>query len=264
MAATSYPHIVFAAEEAGLDKAHVQRLLSELFGAAVTLESKPLQLTATVNGYSFTFWFDDEADLVAERYADYLPPTARRRRLLACTTMVDMSGGPDPDGTHAPEAARIAAGLADLPGVFVFSEASRRFVGLVYEDAVTAPEPVVDATPGPEATPAPAPEPVPEPEPEAAPPPAPTPEPEPAPAPDPTPEPEPAPAPGPTPEPELAPIPVPTPVPEPTPQPEPEPEPLPAPTPEPEPEQPEPEDGQARQGAFRRFMERRRERRQRR
>lgn len=174
MAGSSYPHVVFAGEEAALDKAAVQALAREALAADdPQIEDKPLQLVLTLGSFVVTIWFDDEADQVSERYVPYLPPTARRRRLLACTTMLDVSGSDDPDGTHAGSVTRLAEALADRPGVFVFDETRKRFVGLDYGDEALGvelqPEPAVEAQPEPEPTVQPQPRVEPEPIPAAGP-----------------------------------------------------------------------------------------------
>lgn len=164
MAGSTYPHVVFAGEEAALDKAAVEALVRDALAADdPEIEDKPLQLLLTLGTFVLTIWFDDEADQVSERYVPYLPPTARRRRLLACTTMLDISGSDDPDGSHAGAVTRLAEALAGRPGVFVFDETRKRFVGLDYGDetidAESAPDPgsVTAAEPHPEATEPPAP-----------------------------------------------------------------------------------------------------------
>lgn len=205
MATNGYPHLVFLTPDCGLDKEATAQLLREtLPGAAV--EDKPLRLDAQLEGYTFSLWFED-AEGVADRYATYLPEGARRRWLSRCETMIDLHGGPDPEGAHAGQAQALVAALQAREGVEVFSEQTRRFVGMEYGDAAAAStespgaaslpaepaEPVtqwVPTVPEPAAAPSPAPVDVPAeqataPEPEATPVDVPAEQPEPAPAPEP-------------------------------------------------------------------------------
>ncbi len=189
MARNSYPHMVFVQPDAGLDKESLTEALTALFpdGAVV---ARPLRLDLDLDGYVFSFWFE-EAEGVAEMYATYLPEGARRRWLSRCEAMIDFHGAPDPDGARADEALQIAAAMYDCDGVEVFSEDTKRFLGMDYGEASppaveVAPE--IEPAPATPATSPPAVEVAPEPEPApatpATPPPAVevAPEPEPAPA----------------------------------------------------------------------------------
>ncbi|HYO86121.1 MAG TPA: hypothetical protein VES01_06665, partial [Dermatophilaceae bacterium] len=160
MAGSSYPHLVFASDDAGLTAARLTEVIRGIVGDEATIANPPLSLVVTLEEFSLTLWIDDEADQVAERYVEYLPESARRRRLAVCTTLIDMAGSADPDRRHAATTTRIAAALAELPGVFVFEETTKLFVGMDYGEPAAEP-----AAPAPE----PLPEPEPQPEPEAAP-----------------------------------------------------------------------------------------------
>lgn len=131
MAATAYPHMIFATGPDVITKELLHEVLAEAYPHG-TVTDAPLKSVLTLDDYAFSFWFDDEAEGLAQRYAGYLPEGARRRRLVACTTMIDFCGGPDPDQAHRTDAERIATELAELDGVWVFSEESKRFVGLDY------------------------------------------------------------------------------------------------------------------------------------
>ena len=131
MAATAYPHIIFATGPDVITKELLHEVLAEAYPHG-TVSDAPLKSVLQLGEYAFTFWFDDEADGLAQRYAGYLPEGARRRRLVTCTTMIDFSGGADPEQAHRDDAERIVAELAELDGVWVFSEASKRFVAFDY------------------------------------------------------------------------------------------------------------------------------------
>ncbi|MEP7161746.1 MAG: hypothetical protein ABI746_11690, partial [Dermatophilaceae bacterium] len=133
MARNSYPHMVFVQPDAGLDKESLTEALSALFpdGAVV---ARPLRLDLDVDGYVFSFWFE-EAEGVAEMYATYLPEGARRRWLSRCEAMIDFHGAPDPHGERAGDAVRIASAMYDCDGVEVFSEDTKRFLGMDYGEA---------------------------------------------------------------------------------------------------------------------------------
>ncbi|GMA21076.1 hypothetical protein MM440_01275 [Arsenicicoccus piscis] len=136
MAGNAYPHMVFAVESAGLTKDWLTGHLDQLFdGTQTQSEQTALKLTYTVAGYPYTFWFED-AEGLGERYANYLPEMVRRRRLAGATTMIDMSGAADPDGSHRTEALRIAQSLTAIEGVWAFSEEAKRFVGIDYGDGL--------------------------------------------------------------------------------------------------------------------------------
>ncbi len=151
MAGSSYPHIVFAANEQTLPKGELESLLHELFGGeedgGASTAQGALDVTLTLGGYTFTFWYDDEAEGLGTRYAAFAPPL-RQRRIGQCTTMIDLSGEADPQGTHREAAERITQALSRADGVYVFSEESKRFVGLDYDDPFAAePDPAQAAEP---------------------------------------------------------------------------------------------------------------------
>ena len=223
MAGSAYPHIVFATDEQTLPKADLETLLADLFSGreppAVTRQGA-LEVVLDLGGYTFTFWYDDEAEGLGGRYALFAPPM-KHRRISRCTTMIDFSGSADPSGEHAADADAIAGALAGRANTYVFSEATKTFVGLDYADPFADPapaapavheahEPVVVVEPAPEPVVEPTPEPVfTSPEPPVVPEPEPAPEPTVVPSPEPpvVPEPEPTPEPVPAPEPEPAPEP---------------------------------------------------------
>lgn len=178
MAAAAYPHIIFATGPDVITKELLHEVLAEAYPQG-TVTDAPLSSVLALGDYTFTFWFDDEADGLAQRYAGYLPEGARRRRLNACTTMIDFSGDADPGQAHRQDAERIVTNLAELDGVWVFSEESKRFVAFDYgpppaeapgltpaepvAETETPPlpvdhpiEPAVDSTWAPEAEPTPA------------------------------------------------------------------------------------------------------------
>ncbi|MBW3084688.1 hypothetical protein KEM60_00877 [Austwickia sp. TVS 96-490-7B] len=136
MAANGYPHMVFVQPEAQLDKESLSSLLSSLFPEA-TVADKPLRLDLTIQDYTFHLWFE-EAEEVAERYADFLPEGARRRWLSRCTTMIDVHGEADPQERHREAAEQVVAALVQRDGVEVFSEVTRRFIGMDYGDVTVA------------------------------------------------------------------------------------------------------------------------------
>lgn len=139
MAGNAYPHIVFAKTADVLPQQALADLLVGLFPDA-QVEQGEIKATLTLaDDYTATFWYDDDADGLGERYADYANPL-RRKRVSRCTTMIDASGDADPTGVHARDLARVMAALADREGVYVFSEETKRFVGMDYDDALgTAP-----------------------------------------------------------------------------------------------------------------------------
>lgn len=146
MAAHGYPHIVFAKDADTLPREQLRSILGELFpGEGTRIEEGALQVELHLSEYTFTFWYDDEAEGLGGRYAEYAP-TLRRRRISRCTTMIDLSGDPDPDGAHRGDADRITRTLAGVEGVYVFSEEAKAFVGMdeadPFEDAPTGPVPV--------------------------------------------------------------------------------------------------------------------------
>lgn len=145
MAPSSYPHMIFAADPEALSKTSLSGHLTEWYGDRAGVEDAPLKVVATIDGYAVTFWFDDDADGLAERYADYLPETARRRRFTACTTMIDASGAPDEE--HAGLVHDLMTRIAGLDKVWVFSEERKQFVGLDYGEG--APESMVMPEPEP-------------------------------------------------------------------------------------------------------------------
>lgn len=165
MVATAYPHMIFATGPDVITKELLHEVLSEAYPKGLVSDA-PLKSVLQIEGYTFNFWFDDEADGLAERYAGYLPEGARRRRLIACTTMIDFHGVPDPDGSHRRDAERIVNELAELEGVWVFSEETKRFVAFDYGEpplmVSSAPAMPVDGVPAvvPVAEPEPAEQPI--------------------------------------------------------------------------------------------------------
>ncbi|WP_168583352.1 hypothetical protein [Gephyromycinifex aptenodytis] len=166
MAGNAYPHIVFAKDETFLPRTELETLLQELFAddpmppqtsqdALSVVLRRQLQDAAP---YTFTFWYDDEAEGLGERYADYAAPI-RRRRVTRCTTMIDFSGDTDESGSQAQAASLIVTTLAQREGVYVFSELDKRFVGMDYEDDLTAAPatsaPPVESVAAPEPAPSP-------------------------------------------------------------------------------------------------------------
>lgn len=149
MASNGYPHMVFVEPDAGLDKESLAVFLEGLFPDA-DVTDKPLRVDLELGGYVFSFWLE-EAEGVADRYATYLPEGARRRWLSRCESMIDLHGQPDPERRHAASAQRIVAALQEQDGIEVFSEETRRFVGMDYADRTsTAPAaPTVPAQPAP-------------------------------------------------------------------------------------------------------------------
>ncbi|GAB76806.1 hypothetical protein SAMN05421595_1940 [Austwickia chelonae] len=135
MSSHSYPHMVFVLSDSGLDKDTLAAWLREVFPAGEVTD-KPLRLDLEVDGYTFSFWFE-EAEGVAEHYATYLPENSSRRWLTRCTALIDLHGVVDPEGAHAATAERLVAALQGHDGVEVFSEKSRRFLGMDYGDTAT-------------------------------------------------------------------------------------------------------------------------------
>ncbi|WP_409484240.1 hypothetical protein [Arsenicicoccus dermatophilus] len=157
MASSAYPHMIFATDKAELDRDRLVALLGECCPGGEA-EQSSLKVTWTREGYAFTFWFED-ADRVGEMYADYLPEGARRRPLVNATTVIDMSGDADPDGTHEGVARVVARHLAQQDGVSVFAEERKRFVAMAYgdetpEELAALTEPAAVAAPAPDAAPA--------------------------------------------------------------------------------------------------------------
>lgn len=159
MAGNAYPHIVFAKDETVLPRAELEAVVQELFAddhSAPETSQDALSVVLRRRGderaYTFTFWYDDEAEGLGDHYADYAAPL-RRRRITRCTTMIDFSGDADPEGHQAEAASRITDALAQREGVYVFSELAKRFVGMDYGD-----DPTVAPTPEPELEPTPTPE----------------------------------------------------------------------------------------------------------
>ncbi len=175
MPANAYPHLVFATDADTLPRTELEPLVRELFSEldpAPTVEQGPLQAIVRLGEYAFTFWYDDDSEGLGGRYADYAP-ALNRRRISRCTTMIDLSGDADPDAGHAEDARRLTEALAAHPGVYVFSETAKAFVGLdttdpfadalapttgtpqepaTAPDPVVAPEPVATSEPEPAAT----------------------------------------------------------------------------------------------------------------
>lgn len=152
MAGNAYPHIVFAKDETVLPREELEAMLQELFvedrsapGTSQDALSVVLRRGADERAYTFTFWYDDEAEGLGEHYADYAAPL-RRRRITRCTTMIDFSGDADPDGSQAEAASRITNALAQREGVYVFSELAKRFVGMDYGDDPTTTPTTVPTT----------------------------------------------------------------------------------------------------------------------
>lgn len=144
MAATAYPHMIFATGADVITKELLHEVLTEAYPKG-TVSDAPLKSVLQIDGYTFNFWFDDEAEGLAQRYAGYLPEGARRRRLIACTTMIDFHGAPDPEESHRQDAERIVNELAELDGVWVFSEETKRFVALDYGEPPLPAEPLPTA-----------------------------------------------------------------------------------------------------------------------
>ncbi len=135
MPGNAHPHMIFATDSEALDRTRLGEVLRSLFGDVVISE-KPLAVEMDREGHHFSFWFDEDAEGLAERYVDFLPETARRRRLIACRTMIDMSAS-DSDSQARQDTERITSTLAELAGVWVFDETTKRFVGFDYGDAPT-------------------------------------------------------------------------------------------------------------------------------
>lgn len=137
MPSSSHPHMIFATEAADLTQERLVELLEQATPGGEA-ERSAIKVAWVRDGYAWTFWFED-ADRVGEMYADYLPEGARRRPLVNATTVIDMSGALDPEDAHAAEATTIVTHLAGQDGVNVFSEATKRFVGMSYGDEPEAP-----------------------------------------------------------------------------------------------------------------------------
>jgi len=142
MAGNSYPHIIFAKDAQVLPQQALADELTGMFPGA-EVEQGEIKAVLRLPDFAYTFWYDDDADGLGERYADFAAPL-RRKRVMRCTTMIDASGDADPDGAHAEDVARIMDALARRDGVYVFSEETKRFLGMDYEDAPEA-APVVVA-----------------------------------------------------------------------------------------------------------------------
>lgn len=161
MVSNGYPHMVFVQPDAGLDKESLAVFLEGLFPDA-DVTDKPLRVDMELGGYLFSFWLE-EAEGVAERYATYLPEGARRRWLSRCASMIDLHGQPDPERTHEAKARRIVEALQAQDGIEVFSEETRRFLGMDYGDgtssapvpAAVPAQPAAPPAPGSDAVPAP-------------------------------------------------------------------------------------------------------------
>ncbi len=160
MPANAYPHLVFATDAQTLPRAELQGVVEQLFAArepAVGVEQGSIQVVVRLGDYALTFWYDDDSEGLGERYAGFAP-TLKRRRISRCTTMIDASGDADPDGAHAGDVAALMRALAQHPGVYVFSEEAKAFVGLDEEDPFAEPAPAAPAQVEPAAAqPAPAP-----------------------------------------------------------------------------------------------------------
>ncbi|MDO5630108.1 MAG: hypothetical protein Q4G43_17480, partial [Mobilicoccus sp.] len=146
MAANAYPHIVFARDTDALPQQALADILIGLFPEAHVEQGKIKAVLTLDDEYTYTFWYDEEADGLGERYADYAAPV-RRRRVEKCTVMIDASGDADAGGTRARDVHRIMAALAERSGVYVFSEESARFVGMDYGDGGAIPSTQSGATP---------------------------------------------------------------------------------------------------------------------
>ena len=133
MAGNSYPHIIFAKDAQVLPQQALAEVLTGLFPEA-EVEQGEIKAVLRLPDYAYTFWYDDDADGLGDRYADYAAPL-RRKRVTRCTTMIDASGDADPEGAHAEHVARIMGELAQREGVYVFSEETKRFLGMDYDDA---------------------------------------------------------------------------------------------------------------------------------
>lgn len=132
MAGHSYPHIVFAKDAGVLPQSRLEEILGEVVPSG-RVEHGEIKSDLTLDGWTYTFWYDDDADGLGEHYADYAAPL-RRKRVTRCTTMIDASGAADVDAAHAEQVERIMSTLAAQDGVYVFSELTKRFVGMDYDD----------------------------------------------------------------------------------------------------------------------------------
>ena len=132
MAGNSYPHIIFAKDAQVLPQQSLAEVLTGMFPGA-EVEQGEIKAVLRLPDYAYTFWYDDDADGLGDRYADYAAPL-RRKRVTRCTTMIDASGEADPEGAHAEDVARIMGALAQRDGVYVFSEETKRFLAMDYED----------------------------------------------------------------------------------------------------------------------------------
>lgn len=162
MPANAYPHLVFATDSQTLPRERLQGIVDELFAGrdpAATVEQGSLQVVVRLGDYPLTFWYDDESDGLGERYAGFAP-TLKRRRISRCSTMIDASGDADPDGTLAGDVAALMSAIAGQPGVYVFSEEAKAFVGLDEADPFATPAPEAAPAPAPVAAPEPVPTPV--------------------------------------------------------------------------------------------------------
>lgn len=133
MAGNAYPHIVFAKSSETLPQQALADILVGLFPEA-QVEQGEIKAELTLEDYTYTFWYDDDADGLGDRYAEFAAPL-RRKRVTRCTTMIDASGQEDPTGVRERDVARIMAALSERDGVYVFSEQTKRFVGMEYEDS---------------------------------------------------------------------------------------------------------------------------------
>lgn len=144
MAGNSYPHIIFAKDAQVLPQQSLAEVLTDLFPGA-EVEQGEIKAVLRLPGYAYTFWYDDDADGLGDRYADFAAPL-RRKRVTRCTTMIDASGDADPGGAHAVDVARLMDDLAARDGVYVFSEETKRFLGMDYDAPAQASTPAASAT----------------------------------------------------------------------------------------------------------------------
>ncbi|WP_040157387.1 hypothetical protein [Mobilicoccus massiliensis] len=136
MAGNSYPYIIFAKDAEVLPQQVLADLLTGMF-PGVEVERGEIKAVLRLPDYAYTFWYDDDAEGLGDRYADFAAPL-RRKRVTRCTTMIDASGEADTDGRHAEDVARVMAALAEREGVYVFSEETKRFLAMDYGDEAAA------------------------------------------------------------------------------------------------------------------------------
>ncbi|WP_208302870.1 hypothetical protein, partial [Dermatophilus congolensis] len=141
MAGSAHPHIIFTTTDTTLTKDKLETILGDLFTGheppPVTTTSV-LNVTLSLGSYTFTFWYDDEAEGLGDRYAEYAP-TLEQRRISRCTTMIDFSGDHDPANEHNEAARTIIEHLASLPDTYVFSEEKKTFIAMDYTDPFATP-----------------------------------------------------------------------------------------------------------------------------